>query len=74
MTRRSKRELERVIEDLGPVGTDEIVVAHEDPDTGEWYETRQQDGEPFDETDLNPDALVVVISDEVVETGWEPKP
>ena len=55
MTRRSKREIERAVEDLdgGTDGDDDTVnVVFKDTPTGEYYESREMDGDPVD-----PDAL-----------------
>lgn len=71
MTRPSKREIERAIEDLGAgsIDDDDFSVVFEDTATGEWYEDPDFAGEPLDEDAVDP---TVVWRDEVVETGWEP--
>ena len=70
MTRPSKREIERAIENLGAESVDDdgASVVFEDTETGEWYEEPNLAGEPLDEDSVDP---TVVWRDEVVETGWE---
>ena len=71
MTRRSKREIERAIEDIGAESIDDdgFSVVFEDTATAEWYEAPDFAGEPLDEDAVDP---TVVWRDEVVETDWEP--
>ncbi|KOX94239.1 hypothetical protein [Halorubrum tropicale] len=71
MTRPSKREIERAIEDLDAESIDDdgFSVVFEDTETGEWYEEPDLDGEPLDQDTVDP---TIVWRDDVVETGWEP--
>jgi hypothetical protein len=67
MTRKSKRELERAVDDLADAGDDDgggIMVVYEHPDTGDYYRTRDGDGDPVDPDDL--DGLTVAIREELV--------
>ena len=72
MTRKSKREIERVLENLG-VPEDEVrgehAIVHEDPETGEWYPTTDMDGDPLDKDAVDP---LVILRETIVETSWSP--
>jgi hypothetical protein len=61
MTRKSKREIERALEDFNRAGADGVDVVWRDDVTGEIVD---RDGEP---TEPDPDAeTVIVINDTVV--------
>lgn len=62
MTRKSRREIERALEDLdeGDGETDPLIV-REDPDTGEWFDPR--DGEPVDPEDLDEDPIMILSTE-----------
>lgn len=73
MTRKSKRELERDLEDLEASESNTsawqgVGIVYEDPETGEWYDDPAMDGDPVDPEAADP---LVVISDTVIETDWE---
>jgi len=71
VTRKSKRELERTLERIDDgVGEPRLLVVYEDTETGEWYETAEMD-DPV-EPETTGEDVVVVVSDTVVETDWEP--
>ncbi|OYR58618.1 hypothetical protein [Halorubrum halodurans] len=71
MTRPSKREIERAIEDLSAesIDDDDVTVVSEDAETGEWYAEPDLSGEPLDKGEVDPD---IICRDHVVETPWEP--
>lgn len=72
MTRRSKRELERALDDLtARESSEELVVVHEDPKTGEWFDGIGEGAEPIDRGEFDGEATVVVLRDVIVETGWQ---
>ena len=70
MTRRSKREIERAVDELD--GGDDTVapeaIVWEHPETGDWYADAEMDGEPLDPDDVDP---VMIIQETIVETSWE---
>lgn len=63
MTRKSRREIERAVEQIDPSGGDDggIVAVYRDPVTGDYYD---MDREPIDG---EPDGhLVIVLNEEEV--------
>lgn len=66
MTRKSKRELQRAVDDLGDEDRSpkSFGLVYEDPRTGEWYESRSQEGEPVDP---DADVLMVIVNSVVME-------
>jgi len=71
MTRPSKREIERAVDDLDdetaqPSGDRWLV--HKDPDTGEWYDDVELTEGPLDKDSTDP---VMVLQETVVETGYD---
>lgn len=71
MTRKSKREIERTLEELDVDSDDDDgrLVVFEGTETGEWYDEPSSSGELLDQDEVDP---TIVWRDEVVETGWEP--
>jgi hypothetical protein len=61
MTRKSRREIERALEDLDDTtddGETDLLMVREDPETGEWFDPRT--GEEVDREDLDEDPLMVL--------------
>jgi len=61
MTRKSKRELEQSVGDLTadterPL--ENILIAYEDLETGEWYDEPHPDGDLIDPDDVDPIAIL----------------
>lgn len=75
MTRKSKREIERLLDELEPDGDDDgQVVVWEDPETGEWYDTPDRSGESVDpdgEVDVVVRRSVVMLREDAEEAGRE---
>jgi hypothetical protein len=71
MTRKSRRELEREIEKLTDSTvdtTDPAAIVWED-EAGDWYANPSMDDDPVDPS---PAGLLIIMSETVVETDWEP--
>jgi hypothetical protein len=71
MTRPSKRELERELDDIDDGETHpsgDRTLVHEDPDTGERYDDAGLTEGPLDKDSTNP---LMVLQETVVETGYD---
>ena len=71
MTRPSKREIERELDDLNdgathPAGDRWLI--YEDPETGEWYDDAGLTEGPLDKDSTDPE---IVIQRTVVEAGYD---
>lgn len=66
MTRKSRREIERAVDDLAGDGDGDggIMVVYEDPDTGDYYRTQDGDDDPADLDGF--EGLVVELKRELV--------
>ena len=64
MTRHSKRELERAVEDLGSGQDVHLVIAYGDNETGKLYRSSGMDGEPIDLSDTDSEPLMVILCGE----------
>lgn len=74
MTRKSRRELERAVDDLAPTETDDeesLAIVFEDRETGEWYDDVGEDAEQVTEADLGAADPVMVIEKDVLKTDLE---
>lgn len=72
MTRKSKREVERALEDLDETTSTSATapaIAWEDPDDGTWYDA-PDGGERINPDEYDDGPLMVIVRDRVVETGW----
>jgi hypothetical protein len=70
MPRKTRRGIERALDDLDDGETDSSVdwmIVHKDPDTGEWYADAELTEGPLDKDRTDP---VIVLQETVVETGW----
>ena len=69
MTRPSKRELERELDDITDgerhLSGDRMLV-HEDPETGDWYADPEHTDGPLDKASTDP---LMVLQETVVKTG-----
>jgi hypothetical protein len=70
MTRPSKRELERELDDITdgerhPSG--DRMLVHEDPETGDWYDDPGLTDGPLDKASSTP---LMVLQETVVKTGY----
>jgi hypothetical protein len=71
MTRPSKREIERELDDIddGETGSSvDRVLVHQDPETGEWYDDPELTDGPLDKDSTDP---LMVLQKTVVETGYD---
>ena len=73
MTRKSRRELERAVDDLDTTNSETAysrpdAIIWEDSETGEWHATPDMDGDPLEPDEVDP---LMVIQETVVETSWE---
>jgi hypothetical protein len=74
MTRRSKRDVKRALDDLETELEDEETdsqpyIVHADPETDEWYEDPELTEGPIEKANADP---VMVVEETIVETDWEP--
>lgn len=71
MTRKSKREIERELDELdGGESSQDHALVWEDEQTGQWYASPDYDT-PIEKTSLGSDPLMIIVREEVVETDWE---
>lgn len=71
MTRPSKREIERELDDIddGETGPSvDRVLVHQDPETGEWYDDAELTDGPLDKDSTDP---LMVLQETVIETGYD---
>lgn len=56
MTRRSPRELERALDELGgdADAADSVPIVYEHPETGAWYADAEMAGDPVDRDAVDP--------------------
>ena len=54
MTRKSRREIEQKVESLSDTDGGDLYIAWEDPETGEWYDNPDGDGEVLDKVAADP--------------------
>ena len=74
MRRDSPRELAATLDELATeAGVDErdTVIVWENPDTGDWY------ADPDDDEPIPPETVggadpLVIMQEQVIETGWSP--
>jgi hypothetical protein len=70
MTRKSRREIQRAVDDLddNPDTNVPEAIVWEHPETGAWYANAEMDGDPLDPETVDP---AMIIQETVVETSWE---
>ena len=71
MTRPSKQEIERELDDINDGETHpsgDRTLVHEDPDTGGWYGEAELTEGPLDKDSTNP---LMILQGTVVETGYD---
>jgi len=72
MTRKSRRELERDLDELADgstVDAPELAIVHEDPETGEWFRDADHE-DPVAPAAVEQADPLMILSETVVETGW----
>jgi hypothetical protein len=71
VTRKSRREIEKAVDELDGGETHpsaDRALVHEYPDTGEWYDDAGLTEGPLDKDSTNP---LMVLQETVVETGYD---